>query len=1384
MNTTRGMAGIFWSIVLFIIFITPSVSLAAVEVRGNIHEDQTWNRFDGPYVISSTIRVFPDATLTILPGTEVVFTEMGRLVVNGRIEANGTAERHIVITADSAQADMFLKQLEVPVEQIDLETIKESESVGESIPDEVVIPEEIIEPETTVDEQVPIESEENEDMVPSIEPQEIIEDIATDQEVLGEEIVAEKVDTIISRAAAVNDRTILIAAGEGGQRARGQFNYVDISSIDYGIMYGANAEVSVDNSTFSSINYFPLYGLEGDMEVTNTIFTGSQYAGMIQRGSLVHENNTFNTDVPGWLYAPDLSVGKSHTISSTDGVYFIATPIERTSTLTIEDGVSLYVPTMLGSSVQVEGNLIMNGTQENPITVYGDKACNNPTNENSIYFYRWWGYQNPVPPDPTVTLKHVNFKNLCNGISGTHGTLDMDHVTFDGMKEFAVEVQGTASIKMTNSEIENSGTGLVVSGFENAIISHNHFHDNETGVHAENIQLLDVRNNDWGSANGPTITENSSGDGDTIVTINVASVLYCPWIGREGSLACPGATGPGETEPEPPLDRDPVIIVPGIAGSELIKNYEDHTEAWPNLQKVINNLADSQLDDLSLLVAGEESPVRPMKVGDAVRLIKNKDVIQGLVTELISGGYTEGKDLFVLPYDWRLSNSGNAVKVQEKVQQALNVSGKTKVDMIAHSMGGLLVKEYIAQYDKTKIDQLFFIGTPHLGSPKAFKTLMYGDDMGFAKKFAGVELPLLSSNRIFQISQNMPSIYELLPSEEYVSTVGPYVADLVRDYQSEENEEVLTFLNHAQTESYMDQKGRNNRFFENASVLHERAQGINYDGVRTYNFAACGATRTLDKVLIKRKRPTKIFGMQFGNEYELTYTSGDDTVPANSAKAIDADFMYYVKSSEHSTLLSDVSVRSAIKALLQDKVPVSSSTLGMSENNCGVAGKTISVHSPMELGIYGDNGHVGPMNGNRAEIEYGEENVAYDIINNEKFAFLPTGNPYTVVLKSEEVGVFDMTIAESNKDNTITTKRYYYNIPIAGMQTKAHININADGTSDYILHIDQDGDSMYESYRAPARVVNGLATADMTPPVTIATASAGVFTLTASDAETGVLQTLYSTDETNWHHYSDPVSVIADQSVEFFSVDNLGNAEEVQEIFVAAVVLPQEPIDPDPVDPENPTGPGHTDPHDPTGPADPHNPEDPVEPVDPHDPIDTENPGDTDPTSPTNPSNPGNNNDPDGDTDTDTDDQEGSSNGNSSGGSGNNNSNHPDEQEGQGTIIPPQYDPLLSEELVNDRAMTDESSDPSYAVVTSSDYLHQNDGGYEEISIPDEGEGENIEFPETDPASNGLLASAHEVVSTAPAIVITVVGISLFGIVFIRRKYKKKEYKKSGDMAI
>lgn len=497
--------------------------------------------------------------------------------------------------------------------------------------------------------------------------------------------------------------------------------------------------------------------------------------------------------------------------------------------------------------------------------------------------------------------------------------------------------------------------------------------------------------------------------------------------------------------------HDPVIIVPGIMGTELIRDYGDKDEIWPSVPKLVLSFFDNYLRDLELLSGGEKNLDYPMKVGDIIRDTPTSNIFKGLISYLTTTGeYIEGVDLFVFPYDWRLSNEESAVLLKEKINQVLSYTGKEKVDIVAHSMGGLVSKKYIADEGKEKIDQLIFLGTPHLGSPKAFKALMYGDDMGTNVGF----LSLLNPGIVKDISQNMPSIFELLPSNKYIENFGKYMSYKEID------------MGYDEAKDYMTLSGRNKLMFPFAKELHDEIDGLDLSGMNVYNFANCDMY-TIGKIDIVQKTKNGSSGATTEDDYRLSYKIGDETVPFISANAEDYGTKYFTKGISHAKLPSADGVKETVLSILKKETPgnFDNITTTYSDSNCKISGKVPSVHSPASMDIYDESGNHTGLNEN-GDIEYGIPGVSYDVIGDKKFAFLPDGGDYKVVMKALDIGSYDFYLDNFNSNDEKVNEVSFLNIPLSSLQTNTTIDIN-ESIVDYKIKLDKEGDGVFESTLNP-----------------------------------------------------------------------------------------------------------------------------------------------------------------------------------------------------------------------------------------------------------------------------------------------------------------------------
>src|SRR5580765_4525736 len=109
----------------------------------------------------------------------------------------------------------------------------------------------------------------------------------------------------------------------------------------------------------------------------------------------------------------------------------------------------------------------------------------------------------------------------------------------------------------------------------------------------------------------------------------------------------------------PTSGKDPIIIIPGISGSELI-NPKTGKKVWFSVKRDKDD--DIRLPMSSPVLASDRDSLR---VGDIIREVKlpvlpDVEVYQTLIAALIARGYTEGDwkhpkatDVFyVFAYDW------------------------------------------------------------------------------------------------------------------------------------------------------------------------------------------------------------------------------------------------------------------------------------------------------------------------------------------------------------------------------------------------------------------------------------------------------------------------------------------------------------------------------------------------------------------------------------------------------------------------------------------------------------------------------------------------------------------------------------------------------------
>ncbi|MDP4000688.1 MAG: hypothetical protein Q8P83_00365 [bacterium] len=596
-------------------------------------------------------------------------------------------------------------------------------------------------------------------------------------------------------------------------------------------------------------------------------------------------------------------------------------------------------------------------------------------------------------------------------------------------------------------------------------------------------------------------------------------------------------TGSVEEPSEPPGKR-PVLIIPGIMGSKL---YEGGEEVWPDLSSVLNQTKDQFLLD-SLELDSNGNSINEVSVGEVIKKITlvNIDTFEGLTNVMEDNGYILGENYDFFPYDWRLDLDTNVELLNNKIQE---IQGSfSSINIIAHSMGGLLVKDYISIKGDDKIDKLIFVGTPHLGSPKSAKVLLSGD--------TDIPFNILNRNTIKELGLNMPSVYQLLPNQQYFDSFTGYI-------NLSSSNDIQNFLSYNSTKVFFQNKQLNLNLLNKAEEFFSRSlYDLDFSNIDMYNIIGCGV------------------GTQAGYRFRsfsdsirgIGYTSGDKTVPLLSARYIDIPFekKFYANKVEHGKLPSDTHIRELILDILEEnQLSLDGINLSNAIAICDFKGRQLTWKSPVEIHIYDQNGnHAGPIPGG---FENNLPGVDYEIIGEEKFIFIPTddGNIYTITALGQEQGTFDLVISEIDNGDVVSST-VYNDIPIME-SSEVVVDINNQVSFDY------GGDGSF-SVLVPSSFLTGNAVNDLTPPISQVSVTGTLLlndwfldqaevTMTAVDDLSGVLETKYSLDGGNtFMNYSGPFSINTPgiNQIQFYSVDNAGNNEDTQKAEVKIDNAPPE----------------------------------------------------------------------------------------------------------------------------------------------------------------------------------------------------------------------------------
>ena len=177
-------------------------------------------------------------------------------------------------------------------------------------------------------------------------------------------------------------------------------------------------------------------------------------------------------------------------------------------------------------------------------------------------------------------------------------------------------------------------------------------------------------------------------------------------------------------------------------------------------------------------------------------------VYDGLINTLKNANYqTEGEDknLFIFNYNWTKPLESNVEDFKNYIENIVRPLPEQKIDLIGHSLGGLIARIYIQNNPNNNIDQLITLGSPHKGIPSLYYPWEGGDLSkslpGWQRIGAGLLVHLRKpgfSTTMEAVRSTIPSLKNLLPTFNYLKENS---TEKILDNMTEKNEWLININN-------------------------------------------------------------------------------------------------------------------------------------------------------------------------------------------------------------------------------------------------------------------------------------------------------------------------------------------------------------------------------------------------------------------------------------------------------------------------------------------------------------------------------------------------------------------------------------------------------------
>jgi pimeloyl-ACP methyl ester carboxylesterase len=488
--------------------------------------------------------------------------------------------------------------------------------------------------------------------------------------------------------------------------------------------------------------------------------------------------------------------------------------------------------------------------------------------------------------------------------------------------------------------------------------------------------------------------------------------------------------------------KNPIIFVPGIMGSDLYDIYygvgtilpdKMVVQVWLPITGFYLDFTDSMAIDYRLNV---KNPDDHEYYGTAEKAKK--------IVETIRAEFPDRK-VYFFAYDWRQDCELNA----KELEKFVNTLDSPKVDIVAHSMGGLVASSYF-KMAPSKIDKIITLATPYEGSPEAITRALSDTelmDMGIVDSWV-THLGKITP----AIKRAYPALAQLAPTSNY------HVGMPMREYDIERPPtsygpspyDPISLVKYEDILKKVFPPTTSRNIVEIAKTFHNSIhQSDGYNALLSYDkayFILATGQKTLNYLLV-----VNLDSNTFEPRYE---NDGDGTVPHISASIMGRveelpSWRWHSFNSRHTDVISNEGAIDWVVGVLKHGM----SDVSSQEYNQKNPYTTIRVACPVDVEIVSNDSLSSKMDSFSESASFGRMDIIGE--NGDIKMFCLDDGAFPVTISGTGIGTMDYTICFYDKDNNFLEERNFDGVAIT---SNTIIKTDTARNKTTFLYIDSDGD--------------------------------------------------------------------------------------------------------------------------------------------------------------------------------------------------------------------------------------------------------------------------------------------------------------------------------------